>query len=61
MRAVLEKGLSRGDVGGPNGKDNSKSWGWSEAKRLRGRSRDHVPMSDERILGDSGFVKTSHA
>jgi REP element-mobilizing transposase RayT len=29
--------------------------GWSEAKRLRGRGKDHV-MSDERILGDSGFV-----
>ena len=31
--------------------------GWSEAKRLRGRGKDHV-MSDERILGDSGFVDT---
>jgi len=31
--------------------------GWSEAKRLRGRGRDHI-MSDERILGDSGFVDT---
>ena len=29
--------------------------GWSEAKRLRGRGKDHV-MSDERILGDSRFV-----
>lgn len=29
--------------------------GWSEAKKLRGRGKDHV-MSDERILGDSGFV-----
>ena len=29
--------------------------GWSEAKRLRGKGKDHV-MSDERILGDSGFV-----
>ena len=31
--------------------------GWSEAKRLRGRGKDHV-MSDERILGDSGFVES---
>jgi hypothetical protein len=31
--------------------------GWSEAKRLRGRCREHV-MSDERILGDSEFVDT---
>ena len=31
--------------------------GWSEAKRLRGRGKDHV-MSDERILGDSEFVDT---
>jgi putative transposase len=29
--------------------------GWSEARRLRGRGKDHV-MSDERILGDSDFV-----
>jgi putative transposase len=29
--------------------------GWSEVKRLREKGSDHV-MSDERILGDSGFV-----
>jgi hypothetical protein len=29
--------------------------GWSEVKRLTGKGKDHV-MSDERILGDSGFV-----
>ena len=29
--------------------------GWSEVKRLRRKGQDHV-MSDERILGDSGFV-----
>jgi putative transposase len=29
--------------------------GWSEAKKLTGRGKDHV-MSDERILGDSAFV-----
>jgi len=31
--------------------------GWSEVKKLSGRGREHV-MSDERILGDSGFVET---
>ena len=30
--------------------------GWSEVKRLRHQGQDHV-MSDERILGDSGFVE----
>ena len=29
--------------------------GWSEAKKFRGKGRDHV-MSDERILGDTDFV-----
>ena len=29
--------------------------GWSKAKKLRGKGRDHV-MSDERILGDTDFV-----
>ena len=29
--------------------------GWSEAKKLKGKGRDHV-MSDERILGDTDFV-----
>ena len=29
--------------------------GWSEAKKLRGKGRDHV-ISDERILGDTDFV-----
>jgi hypothetical protein len=31
--------------------------GWSEVKRLKEDGRDHV-MSDERILGDSGFVES---
>lgn len=31
--------------------------GWSEVKRLRQHGSDHV-MSDERILGDSGFVES---
>jgi REP element-mobilizing transposase RayT len=31
--------------------------GWAEAKRLRGKGSGHV-MSDERILGDSGFVES---
>jgi REP element-mobilizing transposase RayT len=31
--------------------------GWSEVRRLREEGSDHV-MSDERILGDSGFVES---
>lgn len=31
--------------------------GWSEVKKLRLKGQDHI-MSDERILGESGFVNT---
>jgi REP element-mobilizing transposase RayT len=54
--AYVEEGVEQGRREELTGGGLIRSLGgWSEVKRLRGKGRDHV-MSDERILGDSGFV-----
>lgn len=54
--AYVEEGIEQGRREELTGGGLIRSLGgWSEAKKLRGKGRDHV-MSDERILGDTDFV-----
>ncbi len=54
--AHLEEGIEQGRREDLTGGGLIRSLGgWSEAKKLGGKGRDHV-MSDERILGDTDFV-----
>jgi putative transposase len=54
--AYVEEGVEQGRREELRGGGLIRSLGgWSEVKRLREKGSDHV-MSDERILGDSGFV-----
>lgn len=52
VEAGIEQGRRKDLIGG--GLIRSLG-GWSEAKKLRAKGRDHI-KSDERILGDSDFV-----
>ncbi len=54
--SYMEAGLDQGRRDELTGGGLIRSLGgWSEVKRQRLRGQDHI-MSDERILGDSGFV-----
>ena len=56
--AYVEEGLAQGRREALTGGGLIRSLGgWAEVKRLRGKGRAHV-MSDERILGESGFVES---
>jgi putative transposase len=54
----LEEGIARGRREDLTGGGLIRSLGgWSEVKKHRGKTSDHI-MSDERILGDGSFVES---